>query len=80
MSKTEKLIAKFLKNPGSLHYSEVDKILIHYGFTRVPAKGSHVKYKHQHLQHDLVIPVHDGDCNKFYKEMARKLIRSLLKK
>lgn len=75
MTKIEKLIEKFLNRPTSLKYSEIEKVLITIGFEKINAKGSHKKFKNSHLEHDLVIPVHNNDCKDFYKNLAAKTIK-----
>lgn len=80
MSQIEKQVEKFLKNPTSVKYAVLIKILRYYNFEVIEAKGSHVKFKHSHFAHDLVLPVHKGDCKDFYKKEAAKLIRTIQKK
>lgn len=75
MSQKQKLLQKFLQSPTSLHYRDIENILIFLGFEIIPAKGSHKKYKHPHLEHDLIIPVHNNDCKNFYKAYICKIIK-----
>jgi predicted RNA binding protein YcfA (HicA-like mRNA interferase family) len=75
MTKIDKQIAKFLANPNSIHFSQIEKILIHVGFIRVQAKGSHVKFKHAKLEADLIIPIHNNDCKNFYKNLSAETIK-----
>ena len=75
MTKKEKLLEKFMSNPSSLHYSDIEKILIEKGFEKIPAKGSHQKFKHPSLSSDLIIPIHNNDCKEFYKKLAMKIIK-----
>lgn len=77
MNKTNKAVQKFLKQPESLRYPEIEKILKLYGFELIKAKGSHKKFKHQSLTTDLIIPVHNNDCKDFYKRLTAKTIKSL---
>jgi predicted RNA binding protein YcfA (HicA-like mRNA interferase family) len=77
MSQKEKLIEKFLANPASVKYRELVIILEHYGFEKISVRGSHVKFKHIHIPYDLIIPVHNNDCNNFYKKMAKDYIIKL---
>ncbi|MDP4008649.1 MAG: type II toxin-antitoxin system HicA family toxin [Candidatus Peregrinibacteria bacterium] len=75
MTQIEKLIVKFLKNPGSVRYDQIKKILLKLGFEYLPVQGgSHEKFKHHSLDRDLVIPLHHNDCKTFYKDLAAKLI------
>lgn len=77
MTRKEKLLDKFKANPESLHYSDIEKILLDLDFQKIPAKGSHVKFKHPLLVQDLIIPVHNRDCKNFYKKLALKTIENL---
>jgi predicted RNA binding protein YcfA (HicA-like mRNA interferase family) len=52
-------------------------VLEHYGFSEISTKGSHVKFKHPKLDHDLVIPVHNNECKDFYKKQAKSLIEQI---
>jgi predicted RNA binding protein YcfA (HicA-like mRNA interferase family) len=80
MSQIEKLLEKFLSNPESVKYKELDRILIHLGFMFISTKGSHKKYKHQNFPYDLIIPVHNNECKNFYKKETYKKIKDLIKK
>ena len=78
MSKIEKLLIKFLRNPISVRYLDLERILLYLGFIKIEAKGSHIKFKHHFLEKDLIIPVHNGDCKNFYKEYAAKIIKQFI--
>ena len=75
MTKIEKTVQKFLCNPETLRYTEIEKVLKFLGFDLIPAKGSHKKFKHPSLKYDLVIPVHNNDCKNFYKIHAAKIVK-----
>lgn len=79
MSKNENLIKKFQQNPTSCRYLEIQNILIYFGFEKINAKGSHVKFKHPDLIYDFVIPVHGNECKDFYKKEAKKYINKIAK-
>lgn len=79
MSKIENLVKKFRQNPTSCRYLEIQNILIYFGFEKINAKGSHIKFKHSELTYDLVIPVHGNECKDFYKKEARKYINKIAK-
>jgi len=74
MSKREKLLKKFLENPKSCSYFDIEKILISLGFTCAGGKGSHIRFKHEKTDRDISFPVHHNDCKNFYKKEARKII------
>jgi len=77
MTSYDKLLDKFLNHPPSLKYIEIEKLLLYLGFEKISAKGSHAKFKHQKVKFDLIIPIHNNDCKKFYKIYAAKLIKKL---
>ena len=77
MTRKKKLILKFLKNPQSLRYAEIETILLYLGFSKTSVKGSHQKFSHPILFNHIIIPVHDNDCKKGYKKKIAKLIKEL---
>ena len=80
MTKIQKKVEKFFKNPTSCKYLELKEILLYFGFEQINTRGSHVKYKHSGLRFDLVIPVHSNECKDFYKKQTKKKIKEILKK
>ncbi|MBN1494122.1 type II toxin-antitoxin system HicA family toxin [Candidatus Peregrinibacteria bacterium] len=78
MPNIEKTVHKFLTRPKTLRYVEIKKVLGFLGFDLIPAKGSHKKFKHPSLKHDLVIPVHNKDCKNFYKIQASKIVKEYI--
>ena len=77
MTKKEKLFTRFLANPCSFKYRDVEKLLYCFGFIQVSARGSHAKFKHFSLLHDIVIPVHNNDCKDFYKKYVRRILKRM---
>lgn len=75
MTKLKKILDKFHANPAGLRFAQIEKSLISYGCKKVPAKGSHVKFKHHLAESDLIIPVHKNECKVFYKKSALKFIK-----
>lgn len=45
MARFERIIQKFKESPESLHFRDIEKILYLAGYVRIPAKGSHIKFK-----------------------------------
>ena len=80
MTSIDKLKGKVKSSPISLRYSEIEKLLIHFGFKKIFTKGSHIKFKHPKLENDLIIPIHNNDCKDFYKKQASKFIHKINKK
>ncbi len=77
MSQKDKLFIKFKRKPSSCKFREVLTLLEYYGFVKIPAKGSHMKFSHHKLPNDLVIPVHNHECKEFYKELALTFIEKV---
>ena len=75
MTQIEKTLAKFKQNPTTLHFREIETLLLRLGFELIPAKGSHKKFKHATLTADIVVPVHNGDCKDFYKKEIVKILK-----
>jgi predicted RNA binding protein YcfA (HicA-like mRNA interferase family) len=76
MNRKEKLLERFKQNPESIRYSELKTILTKIGFEEIPAKGSHTKWKHPMLTHDLIIPIHNHDCKGFYEKHTLKVLQT----
>lgn len=76
MTSQEKRLRKFLNNPDSLKYSEVENLLLHFGFQKVEAKGSHAKFKRPNLR-GISIPIHNHDCKSVYKKYVAKILKTL---
>ena len=66
--KNEKLLKKFLENPTSVRYSQIEKLLISFGFEKIQSKGSHVQFEKEGSYLNISIPVHHNDCKNFYKK------------
>lgn len=75
MTQKDKQLNKFLNSPDSFKFQQIKTILFNLNFTEVPAKGSHLKFKHPLLKNDLIIPIHNNDCKKFYKQLIAKTIK-----
>jgi predicted RNA binding protein YcfA (HicA-like mRNA interferase family) len=80
MSQIEKLLQKFSKASHTVRYADIEKILIHVGFENIHTRGSHVKWKHKDAASDIIVPVHNNECKRFYKQQIQKQIHSLIKK
>ncbi|MCK5509943.1 type II toxin-antitoxin system HicA family toxin [Candidatus Parcubacteria bacterium] len=75
MTQKDKKIEHFLANPNNFKYQQIKIILINLGFNEIQAKGSHVKFKHTLITHDLIIPIHSNDCKTYYKKQIVKIIK-----
>ncbi len=76
MTRRYRLFKKFFRNPDSLNYYKIEKLLLILDFEKIETKGSHKKFKHKLLRQDLIIPVHNNDCKSFYKHLVKKIIKS----
>ncbi|MCK5471899.1 hypothetical protein KAI54_01795 [Candidatus Gracilibacteria bacterium] len=77
MNKFQKNLAKFFRNPKSLRYPEIHKILIGFGHEHKRISDSHNIYQNTTLPADLSIPVHGNDCKDIYKKEAAKIIKKI---
>lgn len=80
MSKREKRLEKFLQNPRSTHYLDIQNILLDHGFEKVSGKGSHMKFKHPSLpsEDSIIFPIHNGDTKRYYKKFAALILKKAL--
>jgi len=75
MTKKDKILNKFFKNPESIKYSELEFILISYWFEKINSKWSHIKFKNPKFLNDIIIPLHNNDCKWFYKKQVYKILK-----
>jgi predicted RNA binding protein YcfA (HicA-like mRNA interferase family) len=79
MTKQKKIAERYKRNPTTTSFREIEIILRQCGFITVPTKGSHPKFKHPILSIDIIVPIHNGECKKFYKlEIASILTKNKL--
>ena len=78
MTRIDKLLNRFLENPKSLKFKKIEKILLNLGFEKVSIKGSHHKFSSSISNIKFTIPVHNNNCNKFYKKEVAQLIKNYL--
>ncbi|NIA01796.1 MAG: addiction module toxin, HicA family [Nitrospirae bacterium] len=79
MTRKDRLLKKFLKNPDSLKFNEIEKLLLHFGYRRVRINGSHYRYRHRLSRDLLTFPVHHNNCKRKYKiELVKLIINKLL--
>jgi len=74
MSSTEKLLNRFLKNPGSIKFKRIETLLFRLRFEKSGINGSHHKFSHTLIHKAYSIPVHGNDCKTIYKKKLAKLI------
>lgn len=76
MTVHEKLLTRFIENPASLPFRDIEKILLRFGFDALEARGSHKKFKHLKVRADVIIPLHNGECKNFYKRELAKILKA----
>lgn len=77
MTIKEKKLDKFIKNPCSIKFNDIENILLNLGFEKKESKWwSHNRYKHNKLENILIIPVHSWDCKDIYKKITAKIIKN----
>jgi len=74
MTRRKKVLLKFLRNPQSLKYNEIQSLLLRAGFCEATYKGSHKKFVHPVTKKQIIIPVHNNECKIIYKNKAAKII------
>lgn len=67
MTKLNKDVLNFVRNPQKVKFKEIEAILLNLGFEKTPGKGSHVKYSHSRLRKKSILPIHSNDCKKSIK-------------
>lgn len=77
MNTKAKLITKFLQNPISLRYSQIEKILISHGWEKIQGKGSHVLFEKPGM-YDISVPIHNNECKIIYKKQIAKILNKFL--
>lgn len=78
MTSINRLFSRLLLNPTSLRYTQIERLLLHFGCQKIQGKGSHVKFRHPAIKEILTFSVHNNDCLNVYKREAVKFINSLL--
>ncbi len=73
MVKFEKILLKFIENPGSVRLDEIERILLFHWFERREGKWSHIVFKHSE-KGTITIPAHNKDCKVFYKKKVKKML------
>ena len=74
MSKLEKLLERIRNNPKNVRFEELDKILIHYGFTKRQSSGGSSHYYYTKGEKLLSVPFHKPHIKVIYVERAIELL------
>ena len=74
MTKKKKIFFKFIRNPNSLKYKEIETLLLSEGFKKIQGKGSHLKFAHPKIKKKIILPIHTNECKKEYKKKIAQFI------
>jgi hypothetical protein len=74
LSKLEKLLERIRNNPKNVRFEELDKILIHYGFTKRQSSGGSSHYYYTKGEKLLSVPFHKPHIKVIYVERAIELL------
>jgi predicted RNA binding protein YcfA (HicA-like mRNA interferase family) len=66
MSKRDKLRRKLRNNPKGVKFSDLEALLLRFGFVLVRITGSHHMFRHHDEGEKLVIPVHGNHVKPEY--------------
>ena len=68
MTRTEKLISRFLARPKDFSYNELKRLLNGFGFTELQGSGSRVVFSNKKLKHSIKLhKPHPGRIMKQYQ-------------
>lgn len=76
MTQYEKLLEKFLENPWSLKFLEIENILFKNWFIREEARWSHTKYKN--WKYYILVAIHNNEIKLIYKKKIKKVILEIM--
>ena len=76
MSKTEKLLSKFLSAKKDFLWSDIKSLLMGLGFTSIEGSGSRVKF----INGDILINLHKPHPQKEIKSYVIRHVKEILRK
>ena len=76
MSKFEKDLAKLKQNPKNVHYKELEKILLRFGFTKRQKGSSHVVFTKG--KNVLTVPIKRPFLKFIYVQQALEVIEDII--
>ena len=76
MSKYEKDIAKLKQNPKNVHFEELEKILLRFGFTKRQSGSSHVVFTKG--KNVLTVPIKRPFLKSVYIKQALAVIEEII--
>ena len=68
MTRSEKLITRFLTKPKDFTYSELKRLLNGFGYTETQGSGSRIVFSNKKLKHSIKLHIpHPGKIMKIYQ-------------
>lgn len=79
MGQIEKLLEKLSAKPipNDIKFSDAEKLLLHFRFTKKEGKGSHVKFNHKQLDYHLSLPRDGANLKSIYVKQVIEAIREV---
>ena len=75
MNRQENLIETIKNNLESLKFSQIENILISFGFEiQKKTRGSHIKYRNKSSNISLILSPHNGDIKNYQKKQVRDIL------
>ena len=78
MSKLKKLLVKIKNNPRQVRFEELDKILLHYGFSKRQPGGGSSHYTYRLGKFRLTVPFKQPHIGAAYVELALEVLKGVI--
>ncbi len=73
MTSYEKLLLKFIENPQTLKFKDIEKIILKNWYEKTEWKWSHTVYK-KDWELPIIVAIHNNDCKNPYKKSIKKIL------
>jgi predicted RNA binding protein YcfA (HicA-like mRNA interferase family) len=78
LSKLKKLLQKIKNNPRQVRFEELDKILLHYGFSKRQPKGGSSHYYYSKDEKHISVPFKQHHIGEAYVELALEALKGVI--
>lgn len=78
MSKFKKLLERIKNNPRQVRFEELDKILLHYGFSKRQPSGGSSHYTYKLGESRLTVPFKQHHVGEAYVELALDALKGVI--
>ncbi|MFZ3132498.1 MAG: toxin HicA [Desulfosporosinus sp.] len=78
LSKLKKLLEKIKNNPRQVRFEELDKILLHYGFSKRQPSGGSSHYTYKLGESRLTVPFKKPHIGEAYVELALDALKGVI--